>query len=46
MEKHELELVTSTCAMSYNELLHGCTRHINNLTGTGKYMVSFDLTDG
>jgi hypothetical protein len=27
MEKHELELVTSTCTMSCNVLLHDCTRH-------------------
>jgi hypothetical protein len=27
MEKQELELVTSTCTMSYNVLLHDCTRH-------------------
>jgi hypothetical protein len=29
MEKHELELVTSTCTMSYNVLLHDFTRHSN-----------------
>jgi hypothetical protein len=28
MEKYKLELVTSTCAMSGNVLLHDCTRHI------------------
>jgi hypothetical protein len=28
MEKHELELVTSTCTMSCNVLLHVFTRHI------------------
>jgi hypothetical protein len=27
MEKHELELVTSTFTMSCNVLLHDCTRH-------------------
>jgi len=27
MEKHELELVTSTCTMYCNVLLHDCTRH-------------------
>jgi hypothetical protein len=27
MEKHELELVTSTCTMPCNVLLHDCTRH-------------------
>jgi hypothetical protein len=27
MEKHELELVTSTCTMSCNVLLQDCTRH-------------------
>jgi hypothetical protein len=27
MEKHELELVTSTCTMSCNVLLHDCTRY-------------------
>jgi hypothetical protein len=27
MKKHELELVTSTCTMSCNVLLHDCTRH-------------------
>jgi hypothetical protein len=27
MEKHELELVTSTCTMSYNVLLQDYTRH-------------------
>jgi hypothetical protein len=29
MEKHELELVTSTCTMSCNVLLQDCTRHTN-----------------
>jgi hypothetical protein len=28
LEHHELELVTSTCTMSCNVLLQGCTRHI------------------
>jgi hypothetical protein len=27
MEKHELELVTSTCTISCNVLLQDCTRH-------------------
>jgi hypothetical protein len=27
MEKHELELVTSTCTMSCNIQLHDCTRY-------------------
>jgi hypothetical protein len=27
MEKHGLDLVTSTCAMSCNVMLHNCTRH-------------------
>jgi hypothetical protein len=27
LEKHELELVTSTCTMSCNVLLHDCTSH-------------------
>jgi glycine cleavage system protein P-like pyridoxal-binding family len=27
MEKHELELVTSTCTMSSNVMLQDCTRH-------------------
>jgi hypothetical protein len=29
MEKHELELVMSTCTMSCNVLLRDCTRHTN-----------------
>jgi hypothetical protein len=29
MEKHELDLVTSTCTMSYNVLMRDCTRHTN-----------------
>jgi hypothetical protein len=29
MEKHELELVTSTCTMSCNVLLSDCTRHMS-----------------
>jgi hypothetical protein len=32
MEKHELELVTSTSTMSCNVLLHDCTRHTRTLT--------------
>jgi hypothetical protein len=28
MENHELDLVTSTCTMSYNVLLHEFTRQI------------------
>jgi hypothetical protein len=28
MEKHELDLVTSTCTLSCNAMLHDCTRHI------------------
>jgi hypothetical protein len=31
MEKHELELVTSTCTMSCNVLLQDCTRHTRTL---------------
>jgi hypothetical protein len=31
MEKHELELVTSTFTMSCNVLLHDCTRHTRTL---------------
>jgi hypothetical protein len=31
MEKHELELVTSTCTMSGNVLLQNCTRHTRTL---------------
>jgi hypothetical protein len=31
MEKHELEFVTSTCAMSCNVLLQDCTRHTRTL---------------
>jgi hypothetical protein len=31
MEKHELELVTSTCTMSCNLMLQGCTRHTRTL---------------
>jgi hypothetical protein len=31
MEKHELELVASTCTMSCNVLLHDCTRHTRTL---------------
>jgi hypothetical protein len=27
MEKHELELVMSTCTICCNVLLHDCTRH-------------------
>jgi hypothetical protein len=30
LEKHELELVTSTCKMYCNVLLKDCTRHISN----------------
>jgi hypothetical protein len=36
MEKHELELVTSTCTMSCNVLLHDCTRHIGSAKLEGK----------
>jgi hypothetical protein len=31
MEKHELELVKSTCTMSCKVLLHDCTRHTHTL---------------
>jgi hypothetical protein len=31
MEKHELELVASTCTMLCNVLLHDCTRHTRTL---------------
>jgi hypothetical protein len=31
MEKHELELVLSTCTLSCNVLLHDCTRHTRTL---------------
>jgi hypothetical protein len=31
MEKHELELVPSTCTMSYNVLLHDSTRQARTL---------------
>jgi hypothetical protein len=31
MEKHELELVTSTCTMSCNVLFQDCTRHTPTL---------------
>jgi hypothetical protein len=31
MEKHELELVTSTCTMPCNMLLQDCTRHNRTL---------------
>jgi hypothetical protein len=31
MEKHELELVTSTCTMLCNVLLQDCTRHTRTL---------------
>jgi hypothetical protein len=31
MEKHELELVTSNCTMSWNVLLLDCTRHTRTL---------------
>jgi hypothetical protein len=31
MEKRELELVTSTCTMSYNVLLPDCTHHTRTL---------------
>jgi hypothetical protein len=31
MEKHELELVKSTCTMLCNVLLHDCTRHTRTL---------------
>jgi hypothetical protein len=41
MEKHELELVTSTCTMSYNVLLHDCTRHTSGITG---HLLSFLIT--
>jgi hypothetical protein len=46
MEKHELELVTSTCTMSYNVLLHDDTRHIHNrLTLKGGTDHSLQLTN-
>jgi hypothetical protein len=31
MEKHELELVTSTCTMYCNVVLQDCTRHTRTL---------------
>jgi hypothetical protein len=31
MEKHELELGTSTCTISCKVLLHDCTRHTRTL---------------
>jgi hypothetical protein len=31
MEKHKLDLATSTCTVSCNVLLHDCTRHTRTL---------------
>jgi hypothetical protein len=39
MEKHELELGTSSCTMSCNVQLHDCARHTTEGGGVGHVFV-------